>query len=291
MPRGGIARGGVVAAGEKKENNMDSSFQPPPPPAASAAPASRFPRLPDREMTLGEILATGFRAFFGMLPRMMLWLLLIYGALNLIVALVPFEEIFSDLGELSVVRIESKFDQALDNLFGCVAVIASVLAAGHFLAGLPVSPRHAFRGAVSRWWPMLWTGLLAGLVLLGLTLLLIVPGIIWGVYYAFLVPVVAFGLSGTEALAESKRLVKGNWWRTLGCVLVIGLVAAALTMPGAIVSVVYNLGTAETETPFLLDEAVDFLTNVYIDVAALFGPVATAVFFLNRRSVVDGTTP
>ena len=177
---------------------------------------------------------------------------------------------------------------ALDRLFGCVAVVAAVLASGHVLAGLPVSPRHAFRGAVSRWWPMLWTGLLAGLVLLGLTLLLIVPGIIWGVYYAFLVPVVAFGLSGTEALAESKRLVKGNWWRTLGCVLVIGLVEAALVLPGVVVSVVYNLGTAETETPLLLDEAVDFLTNVYIDVAALFGPVATAVFFLNRRSVVDG---
>ena len=269
---------------------MDDQTLPPPFPAA-AAPASRFPLLPDREMTLGEILATGFRAFFGMLPKMLLGFLLIYGALNLIVALVPFEDLFPTMDELRVAQLETKFSQALDRLFGCVAVVAAVLASGHVLAGLPVSPRHAFRGAVSRWWPMLWTGLLAGLVLLGLTLLLIVPGIIWGVYYAFLVPVVAFGLSGTEALAESKRLVKGNWWRTLGCSVVIGMVAAALTMPGVVVSVVYNLGTAEIETPLLLDEAVDFLTNVYIDVAALFGPVATAVFFLNRRSVVDGTTP
>jgi hypothetical protein len=264
---------------------------PPPLPAAAAGPASRFPLLPDREMTLGEILAAGFRAFFGMLPRMLLGFLLIYGALNLIVALVPFEEIFSNLDELRVVRIESKFDQALDNLFGCVAVIASVLATGHFLAGLPVSPRHAFRGAVSRWWPMLWTGLLAGLVLIGLTLLLIVPGIIWGVYYAFLVPVVAFGLSGTEALAESKRLVKGNWWRTAGCNCVIGLVGLALILPGLLAAFVYGMATAEIETPALLDETVEFLTSVYVDIAYLFIPVATTVFFLNRRSVVDGAAP
>ena len=257
-----------------------------------AASPSRFPLLPDREMTLGEILAAGFRAFFGMLPRMMLWLLLIYGALNLIVALVPFEEIFSDLDELRVVRIESKFDQALDNLFGCVAVVAAVLASGHVLAGLPVSPRHAFRGAVSRWWPMIWTGLLAGLVLLGLTLLLIVPGIIWFVYYAFLVPVVAFGLTGTEALAESKRLVKGNWWRTAGCGFVIGLVGFALMAPGLILQTVYYAFLAsDSWEPTLLDKIVDYLTSVYIDIAYLFIPVATAVFFLNRRSVVDGAAP
>jgi hypothetical protein len=265
---------------------------PPPLPAAAAGPASRFPLIPDREMTLGEILATGFRTFFGMLPRMLLGFLLIYGALNLIVALVPFEEIFSDLDELRVVRLESKFTQAMDNLFGCVAVIASVLAAGHFLAGLPVSPRHAFRGAVSRWWPMIWTGMLAGLILLGLTLLLIVPGIIWAVYYAFLVPVVAFGLSGTEALAESKRLVKGNWWRTFGCVSVIGFVGFALMAPGLIFQIVYYaFFSPDSWEPTLLDEIVDYLTNIYIDIAYLYVPVSMTVFFLNRRSVVDGAAP
>lgn len=256
-----------------------------------AATASRFPLLPDREMTLGEILATGFRAFFGMLPKMLLGFLLIYGALNLIVALVPFEDLFPTMDELRVARLETKFAQTLDRFFGCVAVVAAVLASGHVLAGLPVSPRHAFRGAVSRWWPMIWTGLLAGLVLIGLTLLLIVPGIIWGIYYSFLVPVVAFGLSGTEALAESKRLVKGNWWRTLGCVFVIGLVGAALMLPGILFDWIYAvfLSPSESWEPTLLDEIVDYLTSVYTDVAYLFVPVATTVFFLNRRSVVDGT--
>ena len=257
-----------------------------------AASPSRFPLLPDREMTLGEILATGFRAFFGMLPKMLLGFLLIYGALNLIVALVPFEDLFPTMDELRVARLETKFSQALDRVFGCVAVVAAVLASGHVLAGLPVSPRHAFRGAVSRWWPMIWTGLLAGLVLLGLTLLLIVPGIIWFVYYAFLVPVVAFGLTGTEALAESKRLVKGNWWRTAGCGFVIGLVGFALMAPGLILQTVYYAFLAsDSWEPTLLDKIVDYLTSVYIDIAYLFIPVATAVFFLNRRSVVDGAAP
>ena len=134
---------------------------------------------------------------------------------------------------------------------------------------------------------MLWTGFLAGLVLIAFTLLLIVPGIIWGVYYPVLVPVVAFGLSGTSALAESKRLVKGNWWRTAGCLIVIELVSLLLALPGLLVGVGYNLGTAELETPVLLDEIVDYLSVVYMDVAGLVGPVTATVFFLNRRSVVD----
>ena len=262
---------------------------PPPPPPPPAEPASRFPLLPGREMRLGEILSTGFRAFFGMLPKMLLGFLLVYGATNLVVALIPFEEIlpYETLEDVArAIRTENKVSRALDNLFGVVAVLAAVLATSHVLAGRTPSARAAFRGAVSRWLPLLWTGFLAGIILLAFTLLLVIPGLIWGVYYTFFVPVVAFGLSGTAALAESKRLVKGNWWRTLGCLFVINLVAFAMTLPGIFVSIAFNLATADSEPGFAY-EAVDYLTNVYFDVASLFAPVATAVFFLNRRSVVD----
>ena len=255
-----------------------------------AASPSRFPLLPDREMTLGEILVAGFRAFFRMLPKMLPGFLLVYGATNLVVALIPFEEIlpYETMEDVArAIRTENNVDRCLDNLFGIVAVLAAVLATSHVLGGKTPRAGIAFRGAVSRWLPMLWTGFLAGLVLIAFTLLLIVPGIIWGVYYTFLVPVVAFGLSGTSALAESKRLVKGNWWRTAGCLIVIELVSLLLALPGLLVGVGYNLGTAELETPVLLDEIVDYLSVVYMDVAGLVGPVTATVFFLNRRSVVD----
>lgn len=79
-------------------------------------------------------------------------------------------------------------------------------------------------------WPLaLWTMVLQGLIVFGLSLLLIVPGIIWGVYYTFSTFVVAQGsLWGKEALDYSKALVKGRWWITLGVTLLISLIVFGL---------------------------------------------------------------
>lgn len=239
--------------------------------------------LPGREMTLGEISSTGFRAYFTVLAKLLAGILLIYGAKNLVVALVPFEEMMPYETVQDAVRVgmyEARFDNLLDRLFGVVAVLAAVHATGQVLAGNMPSARMAFRSAVSRWLPMIGTEILAGFIVLGLLLLLIVPGIVWGVFYTFLVPCVAFGLSGPSALAESKRLVKGNWWRTLGCLLVLKLVSFLLALPGIIIPMVVL-------EPEFASEAADFLGNVYFDTVWLFDAVATTVFFLNRRSVVD----
>jgi hypothetical protein len=61
------------------------------------------------------------------------------------------------------------------------------------------------------------TGILAGLVILFYTLLLIIPGVIRMVKYAFCANVVALRNKGwTEALEYSENLVKGNGWEVFG---------------------------------------------------------------------------
>ena len=64
--------------------------------------------------------------------------------------------------------------------------------------------------------PAVIASLLAGLAILGGFILLIIPGIIFSVWFAFaLYAVVLDGQKDIGALRFSKKLVKGRWWGTL----------------------------------------------------------------------------
>jgi uncharacterized membrane protein len=106
-------------------------------------------------------------------------------------------------------------------------------------------------------------------------LLLIVPGIIWGLYYSLFIYVVALrGLSGKQALDYSKAIVKGQWWRVFGYLLVINLLEA---VAGVIVVALFWF----TPDNKMLSIASDTLTDL---ISALFLTM-TIVFFLNNDSM------
>jgi hypothetical protein len=66
-------------------------------------------------------------------------------------------------------------------------------------------------------WPLLLVNVLVFVFVFLWTLLLIIPGIIFGVYYSFAGWVLVFeGYKGRNALKRSKELVKGNWWGVFG---------------------------------------------------------------------------
>jgi len=61
--------------------------------------------------------------------------------------------------------------------------------------------------------PLLWVSILTGLAIFGGTLLLIIPGILFAVWFGFSsVICVLEGTRGSAALSESKQLVSGKWW-------------------------------------------------------------------------------
>jgi hypothetical protein len=70
-----------------------------------------------------------------------------------------------------------------------------------------------YKSAWSKIIPLLWVSILSGLAVFGGTLLLIIPGIIFAVWFAFssIINVIE-GTRGSAALKESKRLVSGRWW-------------------------------------------------------------------------------
>lgn len=78
--------------------------------------------------------------------------------------------------------------------------------------------------------PLLLTAALAGLGVLAGIVLLVVPGLVLGVWWSLAAAVVMIeDRSGAAALARSKAIVAGHGWTMFGLLLVTALVAGAIT--------------------------------------------------------------
>jgi hypothetical protein len=82
-------------------------------------------------------------------------------------------------------------------------------------------------------WPFLWVSILTGLFVFFGMLLLIIPGIIFSVWYAFATYAnVLENTRGRAALSQSKALVSGKWWsvcwRFLAVYFIYGFVVSAV---------------------------------------------------------------
>lgn len=83
-------------------------------------------------------------------------------------------------------------------------------------------------------WPVIYTSLLSALIIIGGSLLFLVPGVVFSIWYAFVFYSVIFeNKKGIEALRDSKTLVIGRWfailWRISVPAVIFGVVAFAIT--------------------------------------------------------------
>lgn len=100
---------------------------------------------------------------------------------------------------------------------------------------------EAQKGAWKFFWPLIWVGLLQGIITLGGFILLVLPGIYLAVALSFTqFYLLTENKRGLAALAASRALVKGRWWATwwrvfagnivlgLGIALLIGIAMVAV---------------------------------------------------------------
>lgn len=112
--------------------------------------------------------------------------------------------------------------------------------------------KEAFKIAKGKALDFLTTNLLAGIIIMLGFIVFIVPGIIWSIYYYFVVWIVLkedkFGM---KALRRSKSLVKGYWWSVVGRSLLITIlmffVYGVLNIPTffmeeeSMIAILYNM--------------------------------------------------
>lgn len=131
------------------------------------------------------------------------------------------------LTERGQLQIANLIDKTFAFFIFSVAMIAVIKCAERAVTQREVSGSEAFSEGLRRWPRYLWTGFLGGLIIAGLSCLLIIPGLIWAIYYMFVPYVVSVtSLTGKRALDYSKSLVQGSFWRTIGYFFVIGFAAS-----------------------------------------------------------------
>lgn len=226
------------------------------------------------EYNLGKILSESWNKFKENFQSILLITLIIYIPINAVLAFVPIEGLMEQQGNWQGVRTYLRIMQVLEGFIGIIATMAIAYLIKSSLDNNNVTYSEALKKSLSRWGAAIITTFILGLFIFGLTLLLIVPGIIFYVFWIFAPLVVILkDKSGKSALDYSKSIVKGRWWKVALYSLVfgfLGLISGLL---------------AGASFWFLPD---NFLTSVLIDtvidIVASFFTVVSVIFFINLDS-------
>ena len=216
---------------------------------------------------LGRILSSGFKVYIEKFKDIAFVILIVYIPINTILSFIPVDpEGFKGFG------LYLRVVQLLELLIGTIATMAIAKIVECAVNGEQIDYSAALKFSLTRWGRGIAVEILAGLIIFCMLLLLIVPGVIWAVYYSFGIFIVALrGISGKEALDYSKRLVKGQWGRVFG----IGLALGLLSMLAAFAVGLY--------AGFFLPEVqvISILSDTMGDVIMVMFTVMSVVFFLN----------
>ncbi|MBI2426532.1 MAG: hypothetical protein HYV34_01670 [Candidatus Kerfeldbacteria bacterium] len=218
-----------------------------------------------KQFSIGEILTTAWKYFTENIQLVLGITLTISVPINLILAFFPLGDSLDST---------SRYYQAVGILYGLLGIVATMAVAyaiARRVDGQDVTVSDALKKAFSRWLPAIGSSILYGLFVVGLSLLLIVPGIIYGVFWMFTVyNVVLRDRAGKGALDESKRIIAGRWWTAFGYSLMLGLLTFLVAF---LTSLPFS---------FLPDHSVvDFLASLSTAILTSYFSVAMVIFFLN----------
>lgn len=110
-----------------------------------------------------------------------------------------------------------------------LAQAALIYAISRGLLGEEVSAVAAFSQAKSRLLPLLGTQFLVGIIVMVGILLLIVPGIIFSLWFMIVAPVVVLErVGGTQALGRSRELMRDNLGKGFALLFVVNILVAVI---------------------------------------------------------------
>lgn len=85
--------------------------------------------------------------------------------------------------------------------------------------------------------PVILASLLVGLIVIGGLILLVLPGILFAIWYSFVQPVVLLeDKRNWAALKQSREYVRGRWWGVFGRLILLGLTSLIISVIIGLVS-------------------------------------------------------
>ena len=159
----------------------------------------------------------------------------------------------------------------------------------------PMTLKQAYTNAKPLIWPLFLTGLLSAILTIIGLILIVIPGIIVGVYLSFaLFIVVNENKSAVDALKASKAYVSGYWWAVFGRLIVIALVIGVIssvvgTVGGAVLGKQLGMLLQNISGLVLTPLAILYQYSLYLDVKrAKSGAVPMSA---PQAPVNQGSTP
>jgi hypothetical protein len=169
---------------------------------------------------------------------------------------------------------------------------------GQAVLGNPITPGEAWAIVRPRAWRLLGLGLLVGLIVgLGWCFCLI-PGVVLGVYLSVSSAALVLERSTvTDSMSRSWRLISGAFWRTLGALILLGIIyfviTIAVSIPFSIPEYIAPSIDAVTlevdETRFVINQAISTIGSVIVSTITLpFMAAGISLIYIDRRMRTEG---
>jgi len=127
-------------------------------------------------------------------------------------------------------------------LVSVFVTLSGIIAVGKIIEGGELSVKKTYKSALSKYWAFLLLSSTLTLIYLFGFVLLIIPGVIFVVWFAFSrFMAIEKGFGVKESLVKSKDLVKGIYWKILGRLLVFGAFTMIVQMVLTIIP--YGVGS------------------------------------------------
>ncbi|MFH1222540.1 MAG: hypothetical protein V1492_05655 [Candidatus Micrarchaeota archaeon] len=247
--------------------------------------------ITEREYGVIELLSLAWQLFKENFMIFLPILLLIYLPLNVVHSfVVSFVIPLITSDTLQAIRLSGNVWSTLELFFGVVAVMAMAIVLDRKMEGKEISWKDALVESLRKWFALLATNILTGIALLLLTLAFIIPGILYYVYWYFLVYVVATrGKWGWDAWSYSEALVKKRWWKTFGWIFLVGILGVLAAIPFLIADVGVNLVLVLVLGKTMISDAVasgfSILISTATSVVLAYFTVVTFLLFYNYDKV------
>jgi len=217
---------------------------------------------------VGGLLACGWRVTKTALPYILLTGIVFYFPLGLLDALAEGNEDFTPFAILLYLFVNTYI------------VLWVIIVTRRVIDGEEAVYGYALRTALRLVPRAVIASVMAGVIVILMSFLLIVPGIIWAVYYTFILNAIALGYEGGKrALDYSKSLVRGRWLEVFGVSLLVGLTAGilvlAISVPASMLAYYIIPGS-------LVPTAISY---ALIYTLSLFYFITMTVYFLNLEQL------
>ena len=263
-----------------------------------------------RPLPVGELLDETFKlyrrhfnviagvAIVVVLPNLLLNLLSGSYRLN---SISYFQKVLQNLNDPTALQaIQNQQSQATNFSLYLLSIVLTLLllpitgaalfrAATSLAAGNVETIGSVLLGTVRRYFAVAVIGILTGLVILGCVAIVTIPVVIWVVIrWAVSMPALfAEGVGPVQAIGRSWSLTRDNWWRTLGILILVGIMVSLIQAAlGALFEGIAAL------VPGLSDDLRSGLvTTVATLVQALVGaitPIAITLLYLDLRVRKEG---